>query len=79
MTEPQKPQIVFFLKNGVRIATPVIDPANFNFILMIKSMRADGHLFAPGLYIEADSIAAAAYETDGAPVQVLPPEGTILQ
>jgi len=56
-------KIVFFMKNGNRIEVPIPDPSSFNFIFMMKSVRADGYLLGPAIYIESDSISAAFVES----------------
>lgn len=55
-------KIIIFLKNGHRMEIPISDPDNFNLVFMMKSVRSDGCLLGPSVYIDADSIAAVAVE-----------------
>lgn len=56
--------VKFFLRHGVVIDWPVPDPAQFNFVVMAKAIRADGCFVAPNCYIPHDEIAAIGLDSE---------------
>jgi hypothetical protein len=50
--------ITFHLRGSVRIDWEVPHPEQFNFQMMAKLLRADGHLLADNIYINAADLIA---------------------
>ena len=67
----------FYMRNGVLLNLPVLDPTNFNMALSIKIWLADHHMMSPGLYINmADVVAIGFNPTAVPPADAVPPLNT---
>lgn len=55
-------KITFFLRGPSRVDWEVPQPDNFNFYLMVKAIRSDGHFVTENLYINGADITAIAVE-----------------
>lgn len=52
----QRIVVKFFLRNGAVVDWPVPNPEQFNFFMLVKAVRADGHFIAADLYIPHEHI-----------------------
>jgi len=56
-------KITFFLKGALQVTWEPVDPKLFNFFMMVKAIRSDGHFLADGVYVQASEIAAILLDT----------------
>ena len=56
-------RVIFYLKGGLQVKWTPADAKLFNFFMLVKAVRADGHFLAEGVYIQASEIAAIRVDT----------------
>ena len=56
-------QVTFFLKGNLQVAWRPPEGQPFNFFLLVKAIRADGHFVSEGIYLLGSEIAAILFDT----------------
>ena len=56
-------KVIFYLKGGLQLTWEPVDDKLFNFFMLVKAVRSDGHFLAERVYIQASEIAAKKLDT----------------
>ena len=56
-------RVIFYLKGNLQVKWTPVPEQQFNFLLLVKAIRSDGHFLSNELYIQASEIAAIQLDT----------------
>ena len=56
-------KVIFYLKGGLQLIWEPVDDKLFNFFMLVKAVRSDGHFLAERVYIQTSEIAAIRLDT----------------
>lgn len=57
-------RVTFYLKGALQVSWRPADANLFNFFLLVKAIRSDGHFLGEGIYVQASEIAAILLDTE---------------
>ena len=56
-------KVTFYLKGGLQLTWEPVDDKLFNFFMLVKAVRSDGHFLAVRGYFQTSEIAAIRLDT----------------